>query len=188
MSLPCTCCVSACRRWSCSTSCPLWWWTTPTRGGENTTARWDTCIQWIRQSVCNSLWTSRLVACLRILVSWPGHWNPEPMTPSWDRSRGFWSDSTSSSGLCWSCRDCWFSLYQFIRVCICYWMHWLCVFVVVLSMVSKCSMMLDWVLVSLSEFVHSSGAGHQRESNCSSDGVWKLCSFGSRVSAECQER
>lgn len=37
-------CVSACQRWSCRTSCRVWWWTTPTRGGANTTARWDTFL------------------------------------------------------------------------------------------------------------------------------------------------
>lgn len=34
-----SCYVSAYQRWSSWTSCPVWWWTTPTRGGANTTAR-----------------------------------------------------------------------------------------------------------------------------------------------------
>lgn len=34
--------LSACRRWSCRTSCPASWWTTPTGGGASTTARWVT--------------------------------------------------------------------------------------------------------------------------------------------------
>lgn len=34
--------LSACRRWSCRTSCPASWWTTPTGGGASTIARWVT--------------------------------------------------------------------------------------------------------------------------------------------------